>query len=71
MAGKRDYNSNTHQRWLNLLPLFANLQKAISAGQIAKLSRLPVSTVYRFLMNRATPLVESWSCRLAVARSLC
>lgn len=57
MAGKRDYNSNTHQRWLNLLPLFANLQKAISAGQIAKLSRLPVSTVYRFLMNRGP---RSW-----------
>jgi len=51
MVGKRSYNINSLQRGLSLLHLFVDSQKGISAGQIAKLSGLPVSTVHRFLMN--------------------
>jgi hypothetical protein len=52
MAGKRNFNINSLERKLGLLPLFANSQKALSAVQIARFSRLPVSTRYLFLMNR-------------------
>jgi IclR family KDG regulon transcriptional repressor len=51
MGGKRNYNINSLQRGLSLLHLFADSQNGFSAGEIAKLSALPVSTVHRFLMN--------------------
>jgi IclR family acetate operon transcriptional repressor len=51
MGAKRNYNINSLQRGLSLLHLFADSQRGLSAGEIAKLSALPVSTVHRFLMN--------------------
>ncbi|MGA8232949.1 MAG: IclR family transcriptional regulator [Candidatus Acidiferrales bacterium] len=51
MAGKRTYNITSLQRGLNLLHLFADSQKGMSASRIAKLSASPMSTVHRFFMN--------------------
>jgi IclR family transcriptional regulator, KDG regulon repressor len=48
---KRTYNIASLQRGLNLLKLFAGAEQGLSASEVAKLSRLPVSTIHRFLMN--------------------
>lgn len=52
MAATRRYNINSPLRRLNLLPLLADSQKGMSAGQVTTLLPLPVSTAHRFLMNR-------------------
>ena len=49
--GKRTYNITALQRGLQLLQLFSTSEKGLTASQVAKLSRLPVSTVHRFLVN--------------------
>ncbi|HZQ24457.1 MAG TPA: IclR family transcriptional regulator [Terriglobales bacterium] len=51
---KRTYNITALQRGLKLLALFAASEKGLTASQVAKLSRLPVSTVHRFLVNLET-----------------
>jgi IclR family KDG regulon transcriptional repressor len=48
---KRSYNITALQRGLDLLKLFAGAEQGLSASAVAKLSRLPVSTVHRFLTN--------------------
>ncbi len=49
--GKRTYTITALQRGLNLLTLFANAERGLTASEVAKRSKLPVSTVHRFLMN--------------------
>src|SRR5882724_6809368 len=51
MKAKRTYNITSLQRGLRLLDLFASAERGLTASQITKLSRLPVSTVHRFLVN--------------------
>jgi IclR family transcriptional regulator, KDG regulon repressor len=53
MAGtpKRSYNITALQRGLRLLQLFSESSKGLTAKQVADRSRLPVSTVHRFLTN--------------------
>lgn len=51
MAGKREYRITALQRGLTLLKLFAGAEAGMCASQVAKLSGLPVSTVYRLLVN--------------------
>jgi len=53
MAGseKRSYNITALQRGLRLLQLFSESPRGLTAKQVANLSRLPVSTVHRFLVN--------------------
>jgi IclR family acetate operon transcriptional repressor len=48
---KRTYNITALQRGLRLLQLFSESSRGLSAKQVASLSRLPVSTVHRFLTN--------------------
>ena len=48
---KRKYNITALQRGLQLLQLFKQAERGLTAMQVAKLSRLPVSTVHRFLVN--------------------
>ena len=48
---KRSYNINALQRGLRLLQLFSESPRGLTAKQVASLSRLPVSTVHRFLVN--------------------
>ena len=50
-TGKRNYNITALQRGLHLLQLFAQSQRGLTAKQVAQLSRLPFSTVHRFLVN--------------------
>jgi DNA-binding IclR family transcriptional regulator len=50
-AGKRSYNITALQRGLRLLQLFSEASDGLTAKQVAALSRLPVSTVHRFLVN--------------------
>lgn len=50
-APKRTYNITALQRGLRLLHLFSESSQGLSAKQVASLSRLPVSTVHRFLAN--------------------
>ena len=56
MAGdpKRTYNITALQRGLSLLRLFSESPQGLSAKHVARLSRLPVSTVHRFLSNLVT-----------------
>ncbi len=56
MAGgpKRTYDITALQRGLSLLRLFGESPLGLSAKQVAGLSRLPVSTVHRFLANLVT-----------------
>jgi DNA-binding IclR family transcriptional regulator len=49
--GKRTYQITALQRGLGLLRLFANAEQGLAAAELAKLSKLPVSTVHRFLVN--------------------
>jgi DNA-binding IclR family transcriptional regulator len=48
---KRSYNITSLQRGLRLLQLFSESARGLTAKQVAGLSRLPVSTVHRFLTN--------------------
>jgi DNA-binding IclR family transcriptional regulator len=48
---KRSYNITALQRGLRLLQLFSESQHGLTAKQVASRSRLPVSTVHRFLAN--------------------
>ncbi len=48
---KRTYNITALQRGLKLLHLFSESAQGLSAKQVASASRLPVSTVHRFLAN--------------------
>jgi len=48
---KRSYNITALQRGLRLLQLFSESSQGLAAKQVAVRSRLPVSTVHRFLAN--------------------
>jgi IclR family KDG regulon transcriptional repressor len=48
---KRSYNITALQRGLRLLQLFSESPHGLAAKQVAGRSRLPVSTVHRFLAN--------------------
>jgi IclR family transcriptional regulator, KDG regulon repressor len=48
---KRTYNITALQRGLQLLQLFSESSQGLTAKQVADRSRLPVSTVHRFLAN--------------------
>ena len=50
-APKRSYTITALQRGLRLLQLFSESAPGLTAKQVAVLSRLPVSTVHRFLAN--------------------
>ena len=50
-TSKRSYNITALQRGLRLLQLFSESPHGLTATQIAHRSRLPVSTVHRFLAN--------------------
>jgi DNA-binding IclR family transcriptional regulator len=51
---KRRYDITALQRGLKLLNLFSESPRGLTAKQVAVLSRLPVSTVHRFLANLVT-----------------
>jgi DNA-binding IclR family transcriptional regulator len=51
---KRNYDITALQRGLRLLHLFSESPRGLTAKQVASLSRLPVSTVHRFLANLVT-----------------
>jgi DNA-binding IclR family transcriptional regulator len=51
---KRTYNITSLQRGLRLLQLFSESPHGLSAKHVADRSRLPVSTVHRFLANLET-----------------
>jgi len=51
---KRTYDITALQRGLRLLHLFSEHSRGLTAKQVAGLSRLPVSTVHRFLANLVT-----------------
>jgi len=48
---ERSYNITALQRGLRLLQLFSESPQGLAAKQVAQKSRLPVSTVHRFLAN--------------------
>ncbi|MGA8620940.1 MAG: IclR family transcriptional regulator [Candidatus Sulfotelmatobacter sp.] len=48
---KRSYNITALQRGLRVLQLFSESQHGLTAKEVAGRSRLPVSTVHRFLAN--------------------
>jgi len=50
-APKRSYNITALQRGLRVLQLFSESERGLTAKQVAVFSRLPVSTVHRFLAN--------------------
>src|ERR1039458_1298628 len=50
-VSKPSYNITALQRGLRLLQLFSESSRGLTAKQVASLSRLPVSTVHRFLVN--------------------
>src|SRR6266581_7807485 len=51
---KRTYDITALQRGLRLLHLFSESPQGLTAKEVAGLSRLPVSTVHRFLANLVT-----------------
>lgn len=51
---KRNYDITSLQRGLRLLHLFSESPRGLTAKQVAESSRLPVSTVHRFLANLVT-----------------
>ena len=51
---KRNYDITALQRGLRFLHLFSEAPRGLTAKQVASLSRLPVSTVHRFLANLVT-----------------
>src|SRR5262245_43993916 len=48
---RRSYSIGSVQRCLQLLRLFGQAHNGLMAAEVAKLSGLPISTVYRFLTN--------------------
>jgi DNA-binding IclR family transcriptional regulator len=54
LRSKRNYDIAALQRGLRLLHLFSESPRGLTAKQVAALSRLPVSTVHRFLANLVT-----------------
>ena len=54
VRSKRNYDITALQRGLRLLHLFSESPRGLTAKQVAALSRLPVSTVHRFLANLVT-----------------
>jgi DNA-binding IclR family transcriptional regulator len=54
VRAKRNYDITALQRGLRLLHLFSESPRGLTAKQVAALSRLPVSTVHRFLANLVT-----------------
>jgi DNA-binding IclR family transcriptional regulator len=50
-VSKLSYNITALQRGLRLLQLFSESSRGLTAKQVATLSRLPVSTVHRFVVN--------------------
>jgi IclR family transcriptional regulator, KDG regulon repressor len=50
-TSKRTYNITALQRGLHLLQMFSEAPNGFTAKQVAERSRLPVSTVHRFLAN--------------------
>jgi IclR family acetate operon transcriptional repressor len=50
-ATKGTYNITALQRGLRILQLFSKSPQGLTAKQVTTLSRLPVSTVHRFLVN--------------------
>src|SRR5215467_4477392 len=52
--GRRSYSIGSVQRCLQLLRLFGQAGNGLMAGEVARLSGLPISTVYRFLANLET-----------------
>lgn len=53
VRSKRTYNITALQRGLQLLHLFSESPRGMTAKQVAAATRLPVSTVHRFLANLA------------------
>jgi DNA-binding IclR family transcriptional regulator len=51
---KRNYDITALQRGLRILHLFSESPRGLTAKQVASSSRLPVSTVHRFLANLVT-----------------
>lgn len=51
---KRNYDITALQRGLRILHLFSESPRGLTAKQVAATSRLPVSTVHRFLANLVT-----------------
>ncbi|MGH9493496.1 MAG: IclR family transcriptional regulator [Candidatus Sulfotelmatobacter sp.] len=51
---RRNYDIAALQRGLRLLHLFSESPRGLTAKQVAALSKLPVSTVHRFLANLVT-----------------
>jgi IclR family transcriptional regulator, KDG regulon repressor len=51
VSAKRSYSINSVQRCLRLLHLFAQSSEGLLATEVAALSGLPISTVYRFIAN--------------------
>jgi DNA-binding IclR family transcriptional regulator len=51
VTSERSYNITALQRGLRLLHLFSESPHGLTAKQVAARSRLPVSTVHRFLVN--------------------
>jgi IclR family transcriptional regulator, KDG regulon repressor len=51
LRSKRNYDITALQRGLRILHLFSESSRGLTAKQVAALSRLPVSTVHRFLAN--------------------
>src|SRR6202158_5804005 len=54
VSHKRNYDITALQRGSQLLHLFSESPRGLTAKQVAALSRLPVSTVHRFLANLIT-----------------
>lgn len=50
-TAKRNYDITALQRGLRILHLFSESPRGLTAKQVSALSRLPVSTVHRFLAN--------------------
>jgi IclR family KDG regulon transcriptional repressor len=51
LSARRSYSIGSVQRCLQVLRLFGRTSNGLMPGEVAKLSGLPTSTVYRFLAN--------------------
>jgi hypothetical protein len=60
---KLSYNITALQRGLRLLQLFSESSRGLTAKQVATLSRLPVSTVHRFVVNLERAGFLNWGGR--------
>ena len=54
LSARRSYSIGSVQRCLQLLRLFGQTQRGLTPAEVAELSGLPTSTVYRFLANLET-----------------